>query len=285
MLPHTFCHIQGIGQKTEKRLWNTGISTWYDWQDPPPFTLASCNFKKVPDFLASSQEALAAGSATFFTNNLSSADHWRIFPHFRHQTAFLDIETTGLDERAEITTIALYDGDTVRTYVNGRNLNDFIEDISHHKVLVSYNGKSFDVPFLERYFRIKLDHAHIDLRYVLARMGLKGGLKGCERQLGINRGALDGMDGFFAVLLWREYERLNDERALETLLAYNIEDTVNLERLLVEAYNRNIAGTPFADSLTLPFPEPAVIPYQPDLDCVERLTRISHEHRVNLSSL
>jgi uncharacterized protein len=273
MLTHTFCHIPGIGLKTEKKLWEAGITTWSDWQDPPPFALASCNFGIVPDFLASSQEALTSGSAQFFTKNLSSADHWRIFPHFRRQTAYLDIETTGLNDEAEITTVALYDGDTVRTYVNGHNLDDFIEDIFSYKVLVSYNGKSFDVPFLERYFRTRLDHAHIDLRYVLARMGLRGGLKGCERQMGIDRGALDGVDGFFAVLLWREYEHLGDERALETLLAYNIEDTVNLERLLVEAYNRNIAPTPFSRSLTLPFPEPAVIPYQPDPDCVERLKR------------
>jgi hypothetical protein len=271
MLPHTFCHLPGIGLKTEKKLWDAGITSWHDWQDPPPFASASCNFRIVPDLLAASQEALASGAAEFFTKSLAVADQWRIFPHFRWKTAYIDIETTGLDNAAEITTIALYDGETVRTYINGRNLEDFVEDIFSYKVLVSYNGKSFDVPFLERYFRIRLDHAHIDLRYVLARLGLKGGLKGCEKQLGINRGALDGVDGLFAVLLWQEYERLGNERALETLLAYNIEDTVNLERLLVEAYNRNIADTPFYPDLAIAYPEPAVLPYQPDLDCVERL--------------
>jgi hypothetical protein len=275
MLPHTFCHIPGIGLKTEKRLWEAGITAWSDWRDPPPFSIASCNSGMVPSLLQSSQEALAEGVPSFFTTNLSSADQWRIFPSFRTHTAYLDIETTGLAETAEITTIALFDGNTVRTYVNGRNLEDFIEDIFSYKVLVSYNGKSFDVPFLERYFRTRLEHAHIDLRYVLARMGLKGGLKGCERQLGINRGTLEGVDGFFAVLLWREYERSGDERALETLLAYNIEDTVNLERLLIEAYNRNIAATPFAADLTIPCPEPAYIPYQPDVECVDRIRQIA----------
>lgn len=275
MLTHTFCHIQGIGLKTEKRLWNAGISTWQDLLDTPPLSLANSNRAIVEAALESSRQALAGGEASFFTKHLSSADQWRIFPHFRNHTAYVDIETTGLDDGAEITTVALYDGETMRTYINGRNLEDFIEDIFSYKVLVSYNGKSFDIPFLERYFRTKLDHAHIDLRYVLAKLGLKGGLKGCERQLGINRGTLDGVDGFFAVLLWREYERLGNERALETLLAYNIEDTVNLERLLVEAYNRNVAATPFAESHILPVPEPADIPYQPDLECVERIKRIA----------
>jgi uncharacterized protein YprB with RNaseH-like and TPR domain len=275
MLPQTFCHIPGIGLKTERRLWESGILTWNDWQDPPPFALANSRAQGIPASLDACREALEAGRPSFFTSCLASADHWRIFPHFRARTAFLDIETTGLDAAARITTIALYDGSEVRTYIDGRNLDDFVNDIFSYQVLVSYNGKGFDVPFLERHFRIRLDQAHIDLRYVLGALGLRGGLKGCERQMGIDRGALDGVDGFFAVLLWQEYQRSGNEKALDTLLAYNIEDTVNLERLLVAAYNRNIAGTPFAEQLALSAPVPVCIPYQADGECVERLRRIS----------
>ena len=147
------------------------------------------------------------------------------------------------------------------------------DDIQKYQVIISYNGKSFDIPFLERYFQIRLDHAQIDLRYVLARLGFKGGLKGCEKQLGMNRGNLDGVDGYFAVLLWHQYMQNNDERALETLLAYNIEDTVNLERLVIEAYNRNVLTTPFAEELLLPFPAPPPNPFVADYDCIERIKR------------
>ena len=60
---------------------------------------------------------------------------------------------TGLSrDYNEITTIALYDGDEVRTYVNGRNLDAFKEDILDYKVLVTFNGKCFDEPFIEQYF-------------------------------------------------------------------------------------------------------------------------------------
>ena len=128
----------------------------------------------------------------------------------------------------DITTIALYDGESIQTYVQGQNLEDFIEDIQKYKVIVSYNGKSFDIPFIEHYFNIRLDHAHIDLRYVLYSLGFRGGLKGCERQLGMDRGDLSDIDGFFAVLLWDEYQRTGDQKALDTLLAYNIQDTINL---------------------------------------------------------
>ncbi len=204
MLRHTFCHIPGIGRKTEQKLWAAGITSWEAWQDPSPVRLSPMIRAEAARTLAGSVAALA-GDPGFFTERLDSSEPWRIFPDYREHTAYLDIETTGLEDSAEITTIALYDGSKVFTYVNGINLNEFVDDIARFQVIVSYNGKGFDIPVLERYFRIKLGQAQIDLRYVLARLGLKGGLKGCERQLGMNRGNLDGVDGFFAVLLWRRY--------------------------------------------------------------------------------
>jgi len=272
MLQHTFCHIPGVGMKTEIKLWEAGITSWDRWQTPPPVRLSAATRYDATRVLDDSLVALK-DDPTFFTGKLSSTEPWRIFPHYRDRTAYLDIETTGLDDYAEVTTIALYDGQKVFTYVNGKNLDDFPDDIQKYQVIISYNGKSFDVPFLERYFRIRLNQAQIDLRYVLARLGFKGGLKGCEKQLGLHRGSLDGVDGYFAVLLWQQYTQKNDERALETLLAYNIEDTVNLERLMIEAYNRNIQATPFAEKLILPFPASPPNPYIADHDCIERIKR------------
>ncbi len=272
MLQHTFCHIPGIGVKTERKLWEAGITNWHLWQQESPVRLPTAARLEAVRVLDDSLSALEKDPA-FFTTKLAGTEPWRIFPHFRNRTAYLDIETTGLDEYAEVTTIALYDGNKVFTYINGRNLDDFVDDIQQYQVIVSYNGKSFDVPFLERYFRIRLDQAQIDLRYVLARLGIKGGLKGCEKQLGLNRGNLDGVDGYFAVLLWHQYKQNNDERALETLLAYNVEDTVNLERLAVEAYNRNVLNTPFGGELVLPCPAPPPNPYIADYQCIERIKR------------
>ena len=115
---------------------------------------------------------------------------------------YLDIETTGLDRHYHsITTIALYDGHEIKTYVHGQNLEDFIDEIYKYKVIITYNGKSFDIPFIESFFIIRLNLAQIDLRYVLYSLGYRGGLKGVERQLGTDRGNLRDVDGFFAVLL------------------------------------------------------------------------------------
>jgi uncharacterized protein YprB with RNaseH-like and TPR domain len=271
MLPHTFAHIPGIGFKTEQKLWAAGIHTWDDWKMPPPLRLSSFTKIEAEKILNKSRVALAARDPRFFTDRLASSEPWRIFPHFRDQMVYLDIETSGTHEHAEITTIALYDGTRVHSYVNGENLYDFVNDINKYTVIVSYSGKSFDVPVLERYFSIRLEHAHIDLRHVLANLGIRGGLKSCEKQLGLSRGLLDGVDGSYAVALWNIYRRTGDCSALDTLRAYNIEDTVNLEQLAVEAYNRYVAKTPFAEELHIPCPVQPDIPFQPDLECLSRI--------------
>jgi uncharacterized protein len=272
MLEHTFCHIQGIGYAGERRLWQDGICRWPDLLDHPDI-VPRVSGNEIVAMLEQSAAALSEDDPAFFSRHLKQGDSWRLFPHFREGIGYLDIETTGLGPACDITTIALYDGDRVRTYVNGSNLDEFVDDVQDIKLFVTFNGVSFDIPIIENHFRINLNQPHIDLRYVLARLGIKGGLKRCEKALGLNRGSLDGIDGSFAVLLWREYERHHNEEALETLLAYNIEDTVNLELLLVEAYNRNLETTPFYDDLQLAWPEPPELLHQPDLEIVETIKR------------
>jgi hypothetical protein len=261
VLTQTLCHLPAIDERAEARFWLSGITGWQD-------ALAH------PDLRPGIERSLAhldAGEARPFAAALPNALHWRLFPEFRHTLAYLDIETTGGRPDDEITAIALYDGRTVRCYVNGDNLHRFVEDVRDYQVLVTYNGKCFDVPFIQRFFGIRLDQVHIDLRYVLASLGLKGGLKGCEKQVGIDRGDLDGLDGYFAVLLWREYVRRREARVLETLLAYNVQDVLSLEVLLTLAYNRKLTGSPFETSHTLLVRSQPANPYRPDAATVERL--------------
>ncbi len=129
------------------------------------------------------------------------------------------------------------------------------------------------MPIIERHFRTALPHAQIDLRYVLASLGYKGGLKACEKQLNIYRGELDGVDGYFAVLLWHEYVNNHNEKALETLLAYNVLDTVNLEALMIEAYNLLAAKLPFTHDYEIDYPLPPANPFQADYPTIDMLRR------------
>ncbi len=272
MLKHTFLHIQGIGQKTEERLWDAGIHEWEDFKFPFPPKMSGGKADFVRGHLEKSKANLSDNPA-YFAKTLPTNQHWRLFPHYNQAVAYLDIETTGLGGYGDhITTIAVYDGSEIFYYVYGENLDDFVNDIKQYSLLVTYNGKTFDVPFIEKFFGIKLNTAHIDLRYILHNLGYKGGLKGCEKQFGLDRGDLDGVDGYFAVLLWQEYKQTGDRKALETLLAYNIEDVVNLETLMFHAYNINVKKTPFYNKLKLEMPNVTLeLPFTADRQLIEKL--------------
>lgn len=248
-----------------------------EFRNSPPAFFSLRMRDRILDQIDIARNSIETGNAAHFSDNLQVTEHWRLFKEFRHLTAYVDIETTGLSAPGDIiTTIALYDGNQIRTYVKGKNLNQFPDDISRYKVIVTYNGKTFDVPFIERYFGIKMDQAHLDLRYILHSLGYSGGLKSCEKQLGIGRkGALADVDGFFAVLLWNEYVKSGNTRVLETQLSYNIEDAVNLEYLLIEAYNRKLNVIP----LDLPKIEKTKSPenpYEVHEDVVRRLKNDYH---------
>jgi uncharacterized protein YprB with RNaseH-like and TPR domain len=100
-------------------------------------------------------------------------------------------------------------------------------------VLVTFAGRSFDVPMLRKVFpNMFIPPVHIDLRWLLGRLGYRGGLKRIERQLDIPRpDEVRDMDGYGVVLLWREYLE-GEEGALDLLLKYNGYDVINLVPLL-----------------------------------------------------
>ncbi len=272
MLKNTFQHIPGIGNKSEADIWNSGIMCWDDFTKRVSVKMPAKKTAKICQYIAESQKHLTYNyTPNYFSNLLPSKLHWRFFPEFMDSAVYLDIETDGLDSyNGKITTIALYDGQNIFHYTNGFNLNDFKNDIMKYKLIITYNGKSFDIPFIEQFFEIKITQTHIDLRYILASLGFKGGLKGCEKALGIDRKELDGVDGYLAVLLWEDYIKNKNEKALKTLLAYNIEDVLNLDYLMVTAYNMKVKETPFKtlQLKTRPVPES---PFKTDTTTVKRL--------------
>jgi uncharacterized protein YprB with RNaseH-like and TPR domain len=248
------------------------LDCWDRLKDSAGLTLSSRRLETLTRHVDQSRQEMESGNYTYFAKRLPPALHWRFFPEFRHSMAFLDIETTGLEPSYEtITTIALYDGAAIRYYVKGDNLDLFPRDIARYKTIVTYNGKCFDLPFIEYQFGIHLDQVHIDLRYILKSLGFSGGLKKCERALGVDRGELDGVDGYFAILLWNDYVKNKDRRALETLLAYNIEDVVNLETLMVKAYNLKLGQTPFVKTHCIDLPLQPELPFSADAATVERI--------------
>jgi len=272
VLQNTFCHIPGIGLKSEKTLWNSGIRSWQDAVHMTHVPGTARKHQFVRNRAAESIARLQKLDVEYFADLLPSNLHWRLFPEFRDSMLYLDIETTGMAAPFNaITTIATYDGTSISYYIKDHNLDQFKYDVEKYRVLVTYNGRCFDVPVIERSLGVKMPQAHIDLRFLLKGLGFSGGLKGCEKRLGIDREELDGVDGFLAVLLWQEFTRNKNLNALETLLAYNILDAVNLELLLVMAYNLRVQETPFSDTHQVPAPRPVENLFKPDAAIVKRL--------------
>jgi uncharacterized protein YprB with RNaseH-like and TPR domain len=248
MLKHTFQHIHGIGEKTEKRIWAGGITNWEEFLDAPrPAVLSPWQYDLACGEVEQSLRALERRNALYFAEKLSTQLHWRLYPEFAERVAYLDIETTGVAAGlSAITVIGLYDGEQPRVYVRGQNLAQFARDIEEFTLLVTYNGKLFDLPFIQRELCLPLGQPHIDLRYPLAALGYKGGLKKIERCLGLEReGPVALLDGWCAVLLWQYHER-GEAGALETLLRYNLEDVIHLPTLLAVVYNTRTQRLPFA---------------------------------------
>jgi hypothetical protein len=79
------------------------------------------------------------------------------------------------------------------------------------------------------------------------------------------------VDGYMAVMLWHEYKHTREQKTLDTLLAYNIEDVLTLEKLLVFAFNEKIKSTPFYESHRLEDPIQPPNPFRADPIILDKL--------------
>jgi len=272
MLEGTFCHLPGIGLKTERRLWAAGYGHWRDLLQAleagaSPFRCGA----RVREGLEESLHSHQRGDADFFAQRLPRDQIWRLFPAYREQAAYVDIETTGLGRGLDhITSIALYDGRRVATYVHGVNLERFEDDIGEYRMVVTFNGSRFDLPFLRQQLRPNLPLAHIDLCFLLKSVGVSGGLKRCEDRFGLGRCELGGVDGYAAVLLWQAFEATGRREILETLLAYNVQDVLSLEVLGHLAYNMKLEQIG-AGLTRLEVPPISGNPYRADAEVLREL--------------
>jgi len=247
MLTRTFLHIPGVGPAREKTIWRDGLLCWNDmlkdrdlFDDGPPAA--------IEQEIMLSRQKLALGDARWFEQRLGPSESWRMAADFDDgRIAYMDIETDGGEATAHregedapggTTVCAVWDGTDARVFLRNRDLDQIPEYLSRYKVLCTFNGKAFDIPYLEgRFGKDFFQGAHLDLRPMSTAVGLKGGLKKIEKQLGIERPAsIRRYTGYDAVKLWGAYRRGRPD-ALEPLARYNLADAVNLQCLMRVTYN------------------------------------------------
>ena len=237
MIRSSFRLAPGIGPFLESRLWDAGVRRWDDLPASPAPGLAPAVDARLREAIARARAALEAGDAEALAAREHRRERWRLYATFGEDAAFLDVETDG----EELTAIGFLDGRGPRILLAGRDLDRFPEASQGWKLLVTFNGLSFDVPVLRRAFPgWRPPRAHVDLRHLWGRLGHAGGLKLLEIETGVGRPPhLAGLSGREAVRLWRAH-REGDGAALRLFADYNLHDAVNLRSLMDLAYNRMI---------------------------------------------
>jgi len=250
MLEQTFIHIPGVGPKTERELWQSGIRSWDDITAilRPPAPISAALRRRLEIYIPQSVEAVKNRDAAFFARLSALGEAWRLFPEFESQSVFLDIETTGLSPVFDtVTMVGLFDGHRYEVFIDGQNLQDLPDRLKKYSVVVTFNGAGFDLRFLKLTFPdLQLPPIHIDLRWVTRRLGYRGGLKSIEKEFGISRDeSVEDINGYDATVLWSRHLR-GDRTALQKLVTYNTEDVVHLKAIMEMAYDqlaKRLSGT------------------------------------------
>jgi uncharacterized protein YprB with RNaseH-like and TPR domain/predicted nuclease with RNAse H fold len=240
MLEQTFVHIPGIGHRTERELWESGVRSWDDigYFKPIP-DISPGLLRRLEAHIPKSIDAVKRRNAKFFERLSRLGEAWRLFPEFASECVYLDIETTGLSTVFDtVTLVGLFDGRRYEVFIEGQNLQELPSRLKKYSVVVTFNGAGFDLRFLRLGFNdLPLPPIHIDLRWITRRLGYSGGLKTIEKQFGIARdSAVADIEGYDATVLWSRHLR-GDRSALDQLIAYNTEDVVHLKAIMEMCYD------------------------------------------------
>ena len=227
--------FHGISAKKEKLLWLEGVSTWdaLETRLSPQMSLLSGNVPRSSAFgrsLSESRRALEGHDVAYFGNRLDRAEHFRIALTFPEDFMFLDIETTGLSRYYDqITVIGWCLAGKQGFAIQGQSDLGFRDALRKAKGIVTFNGSLFDVPFIKEALpKIEFPQIHIDLRFLAKRIGLTGGQKRIELEIGVDRGSsVKNISGEFAPVLWHRYVA-GDLQALRSLLLYNSADILGM---------------------------------------------------------
>jgi len=233
MLRNTFRHIKGIGKKSEISLWEKGITDWekYLKTNGNQLTLFE-NHKRNP--ILSSINAYKKGDIDFFARTLPHSEYYRIALTYPGETLFLDIETTGLSIYYDYLTLVGWSlGRNYGVCFRGQDTTSLIAVLKSAKAIVTFNGSLFDLNFLRKTLPdMYIPSVHIDLRFLARRVGLSGGQKKIEPEVGFERpDSIKEIVGESAPILWHKYRR-GDREALKQLITYNHTDIEGMKWIL-----------------------------------------------------
>ena len=165
----------------------------------------------------------------------------------------LDIETTGLDSNNNsiilVGILDLYGDNHFRQFFcenlsMEKDLLEFIiENVENSDVIITYNGASFDIPFInKRFIKFGIDyaipaHKNLDLYKILRSTYIKSLLpnmkqKTMEAFIGIIDTRKDKISGYESVLKYLEFLKTDSALLKDEILLHNKDDILQLTQLL-----------------------------------------------------
>jgi uncharacterized protein len=239
MIRNSFIFLERISKKKEQNIWQQGIKDWQDFLKKD-YIKSISKIKKhyYNRKIQEAQKAIFNNNSSYFINNLPKIEMWRLYNKFKEESCFLDIEVDSLGKIILVgisnNNIHNYDNNNnnnTKFFVKGINLekNNLEKELEKYKIIVTFNGSSFDLPKIKKEFKIKINQPHIDLKPLCINLGLKGGLKEVEKKLNLRRPPhLNGNP----VNLWKAFHASGDKEYLDLLLDYNREDCENLKSII-----------------------------------------------------
>lgn len=254
-LSSNFKLMPGIGLETEMKLKREGYKTVYDLLDHPNYSKKAKELIKriekncfIKEFNLYRQLTKYPNAKNSTLKALSSLDPFNL--------KFMDIETLGLSN-APIILIGI--AEIKGNYIESnqymlRNKEEepalieaYLSHIDEASVHVTYNGASFDIPFISnraRLYRIDcdLDQTHFDLMYP-ARNLWKNKLPNCklttieEHLFNIKR--VDDVPGAYIPDYYRTYLTTRNIGPLIPIIEHNRMDIVSLAHFLKRMYEES----------------------------------------------
>jgi uncharacterized protein len=233
MIKKSFIFLEKISNKKEQNIWREGVIYWSDFLKKETIKGIAKEKKNYYNRrIKEAQQALLKNDSSFFINKLPAKEMWRLYGYFREETCFLDLE---VDSYGKIILVGISDYYNSNFFLKNVNLDKSLieKEINKYKLIVTFNGSSFDLPKLKKQMNIQIDLPHVDLKPLCVNLGLKGGLKEIERKLNLKRPQhLKGSP----VGLWKSFHASGDKEYLDLLIEYNKEDIENLKGVIDKVY-------------------------------------------------
>lgn len=243
--------IKGIGESKERKLKGEGYRSLKDLTEHPVYSQDACDFlnhMETEDISIISEWVSSRYSSSHRHNLLLSSLSGT------ENMLFMDIETLGLKE-VPLILIGIAEASQDGLIINQYLLRDLKEEravldsfMSHQNtdnVYVTFNGRSFDVPFIRsrmRYYGMKnrINSQHLDLLH-FSRRQWRNQLPNCRLQtlekhlFGVER--CDDVPSSQVPEFYLTYRKTGNIGPLVPIIEHNREDVVTLARILSLLHN------------------------------------------------